>query len=161
MPISGTTTNYAGRTKDIHIMQNVSPTGLRPIALSFGTVSNYCAGIQKLVQRYTIALLTEIGSQANYPEFGTNFFANLKTRSQIISKNDLFSLFNLANVKVIREFRAYQAANPGLPVDEQLGTAYLEDVVLGNDSVGLKIRVVPITTDAVEFIVPLPTNNNE
>jgi len=66
MPISSTTTNYSGRKKDIHIFQGVDPSKVSDINPSFGKISNYCAGVQKLVQRYAICLLTELGSQENY-----------------------------------------------------------------------------------------------
>ncbi|MEG7795894.1 hypothetical protein, partial [Listeria monocytogenes] len=71
MAIKSITTNYTGRKIDLHIMQGVKAPGSSDISLGFGKISNYCSGVQKLIQRYTIMLLTEIGSQENFPTFGS------------------------------------------------------------------------------------------
>lgn len=156
MPISGTTTNYTGRKKDIHILQNVNPAGTATTTLAFGKISNFCAGIQKLVQRYTISLLTELGSQESTTTFGTKLLGKLYSRSLHLNKADVFPLFNQASSKVLKEFRRYQSDNPGLPEDEQLRGARLLDVVITKDGIALNIKVIPVSADPVEFLVPLP-----
>jgi hypothetical protein len=155
MPIDVTSTDYSGRTKDIHIFQGVDPYGAATVAPSFGKISNYCTGIQKLIQRYTISLLTNIGSQANYPTFGTDLLTKLTTSSFRFNKADLGHIFNFANSKVINEFRAYQRANPG-PEDEQLATAVLQDISFSNGSLFFTVQLYPVQQPSVNFILPLP-----
>lgn len=155
MAISSITTNYATRKKDIHIMQGMTVSGTSDITPSFGKISNFCTGVQKLVQRYAITLMTSLGSQENYPEFGTNLMINLNNRRLKLNRADVFALFNLANAKVIKEFRLYQASSDQ-PDDEMLNTAQLIDVKITNTGVYLHIKVIPVQATAVELILPLP-----
>jgi hypothetical protein len=159
MPISGTSTDYTGRTKDLHIFQGVDPSRSVQVTPSFGKISNYCTGIQKLVQRYAICLMTELGSQANYPDFGTSLISTLMNSHRPRNKADVFPVFNKANLKVLDRFRAYQRAHTDLPVDEQLSTALLKDVTSDLYSVGLTIALYPLTADPVTFILPLPKSS--
>jgi hypothetical protein len=158
MPISGTSTDYSTRKKDIHILQGVNPNQLSRITPSFGRISNYCAGVQKLIQRYAIALLTELGSQTKYPDFGSTLLRTLNNRNFKNNKADVFHIFNFANAAVVTSFRAYQAKTKNLPDDEQLATAQLKDVVVSNDSVSLSIQLYTVDTNAVVFLLPIPTN---
>ena len=155
MAISGTSTNYSGRKIDLHIMQGVKAPATTSITPSVGVISNYCTGIQKLVQRYAIMLLTELGSQEPYPEFGSNFLTKLTSSSSIFNVRDVYHIFAFANDKVSKEIIAYQIDNI-LPEDEQLNTASLLDVVPQSEGVALKIQIVPMSNTAVEFIIPLP-----
>lgn len=156
MPIDGTTTDYTGRKKDIHIFQGVDPYTTKDIVPEFGKISNFCSGIQKLVQKYTICLLTELASQETFPDFGTTLLTKLNNRSLSLNKNDLYPIFNIASSKVVREFKQYQAKNPTIPEDEQLNTALLENVVVTTTQVQLQVRIYPMATPAVTFIIPLP-----
>jgi hypothetical protein len=157
MPISLITTDYSGRTKDLHIMQGVAPNGVATISPSFGKISNFCTGIQKLIQRYTICLLTAITSQPNFPAFGTNFIPTLVNGSVRFNKGDISTLFNFANADVIRLFRDYQRKTSGLPEDEQLNTASLDSISVIDNNVYMTIKLVPVATPAVTFVVPLPS----
>ena len=157
MPISGISTDYSTRTKDIHIFQGVNATKLSSITPSFGRISNYCSGIQKLIQRYTITLLNELGSQPGFPTFGTNLVNTLLRSSSFINKADVGHIFNEANIKVIREFRVYQRGLTDVPLDEQIDTATLADVVIQNGTIGLTIKIYPLTGEPVVFIMPLPS----
>jgi hypothetical protein len=156
MAINGTSTDYTGRTRDMHIFQGVDPYATKTVVPEFGKISNFCTGIQKLVQRYTICLLTEMGSQENFPAFGTTLLTTLNNRSLSLNKNDLYPIFNIASAKVIKEFRQFQAKNPGIPDDEKLNTALLEDIIVTNDQVQLNVKIYPISQDAVKFVIPLP-----
>lgn len=157
MPISGTSTDYSTRKKDVHIFQGVDVNKLSAITPSFGRISNYCAGIQKLIQRYAISLLTQLGSQTNYPDFGSSLLESLHNRNLINNRADVFHLFNFANAKVVSEFRTYQSAHTDMPNDEQLSTAQLKDIVVDNDSVFLTIQIYPVETTPVVFLLPVPT----
>lgn len=159
MPIVDSTTNYSGRKVDIHIFQGVNVNKLSPITPSFGKISNFCSGIQKLIQRYAISLMTELGSQPDYPTFGTKLMSTLNNRNLSFNKADIYPIFNSASYKVVSEFRDYQAKNSGIPTDEQLNTAYLSDIIITNDSVSFKVTIIPVSGDTTEFLIPLPKDN--
>lgn len=157
MPISGTSTDYSTRTKDLHIFQGVNPSKLASIAPSIGRISNYCSGIQKLIQRYAICLLTELGSQDKYPDFGTSLISTLTSTTSRINKADVFPIFNLANSAVIDIFKAYQQVTENLPEDEQLATATLLDIVVVGNTISLSIQIYPLSVDPVVFVLPIPS----
>lgn len=156
MPITGVSTDYSTRTKDLHIFQGVNAVKLSDITPGFGRISNYCSGVQKLVQRFTITLLNELGSQPDFPLFGTELVGTLLRSSSNINKADVGHIFNTASLKVIREFRDYQRGITGVPLDEQIDTATLVDVVIQNGSIGLTIKIYPLQGTPVVFIMPLP-----
>lgn len=157
MPVSSTSTDYSTRKKDIHIFQGVDVSKPSSITPSFGQISNYCAGVQKLVQRYAIALLTVIGSQPEFPTFGTNLLTKLSNTNLTIDKVKLTHIFNFANYEVINSFRTYQANTPNLLDDEQIDTAVLRDIVVStNGTVNLTVQIFPVQKTAVTFLIPLP-----
>ena len=156
MPVSSTSTDYSTRKKDLHIFQGVNPAGVAAITPSFGAISNYCSGIQKLVQRYTILLLTAFGSQENFKTFGTDLIPRLFQTTNFINRADVFHIFNFANSKVLGELKAYQKTN-SLPDDERIDTAVLKDVVTVVGQTSLNITIYPATGGApVVFLLPLP-----
>lgn len=157
MPIGSTTTNSSGRTRDIHIMQGVKPNGtINPTTLKFGQVSNFCAGIQKLVQRYMIAFLTTLGSQVDYPNFGTAFMSSTLASNVNPSRLDTQHIFNFSNASVLNTFRAYQSLNPDLPADEQIDTAILSNLTVSASQISLQITITSLAGNVVTFIIPLP-----
>lgn len=156
MAISKISTNYADRKLDLHIMQGVNAPNASNISPSFGKISNYCAGVQKLIQRYTIMFLTEIGSQEDYPEFGSDFITKITSTSNNFNRSDLFSLFAFANQKVSDELFDYQINND-IPLDEQLNVVELNEIVSTPDGgVSLKLTIIPRAEQPVEFLMPLP-----
>lgn len=159
MPITSTTTDYTDRLIDVHIFQGVDPHTRTTINPSFGKVSNYCTGIQKLIQRYAISLFNELGSQPTFPEFGTTFVRDISyVNSNLVSYHSLVNAFNISNLKVIKEFREYQRNNEQ-PEDEQLSTASLEAVDVQGGYVHLAIRVIPVSGNNTQFVLPIPIVN--
>ena len=155
MPILGVSTDYSNRTKDISIFQGVDPAKTKNVDISFGTISNYCTGIQKLIQRFAICLLTELGSQFSYTGFGSTLQIYLKRSNQLLNKADIYPIFNISANKIIDEFRQYQV-HSNAPDDEKLNTVFLEDVLVAGTSVSLRIRIVPMSLSDTIFIIPLP-----
>lgn len=155
MPIDSITTDYTGRTIDIHIFQGVNPKGEATVNPSFGKISNYCTGIQKLIQRYTISLLSTIGSQVNFPNFGTNLLNTLNNGNYQLNIADLGHIFNFASAKVINELKQYQRTNT-VPDDEALDTAILNSVSYSNNTVYFTVQIYPVQQPSVNFILPLP-----
>ena len=136
--------------------QGVNAPNSSDITPSFGKISNYCTGIQKLVQRYTIALLTELGSQPNFPGFGSPLITILTSSSNSYNRADLYPIFNRANAKVVKEFFAYdQTANP--PDDERLAGASLDSIKSTIDGgVAISVKIQTYATGPVAFVIPLP-----
>ena len=150
MAITGTTTNYTGRLKDILILGVIDPleTDAQPCSLSFGKPSRFCAGIQKLCQRYLITLLTETNSQVSYSDFGTSLLTQLRKRNNSLSSTDFEHLFNVSNLVALNLLREFQSQNPDLPLDEQISTAKMNDFYIEKDTVYIKIE---LSTKQEEF----------
>lgn len=159
MPISSTTTDYSLRTRDISILQAPDPNkvGTQKVSAAFGKVSSFTAGIQKLVQRYTIMLMTIKGSQTNFPDFGTTFLSELMHRSNNMDTLALHHLFNFANLDVISQMKSYQSTLPTTaPLDEQIDTAQLVNVAANGDTVDFQILIKSRAGDTVQYVLPLP-----
>jgi len=156
MPINGTTTNYSGRTKDVLISGALDATNnqLQPVALSFGRVSGYCAGVQKLVQRYIILLNTVIGSQPDFPTFGTELHAALLS-GRLSNPVEFQHTFNFANWSAVNTIKSWQT-NHELPLDEQLSTATLLKFAVKGDTLTAEVKLTTMAGEDVVFVVPLP-----
>ena len=158
MAIKSLTTNYVGRTKDISINRGINPRLLpvQPVNLAFGRVSQFCTGVQKLVQRYMISFLTALGSQEDFPTFGTSFLLRLNQGG--VTTSDIQHLFNFANMSVGKTFKDYDKLNT-VPLDEQLYSASLVSVNVTASSVSLSIKLVCMAGETVDFVLPLPSEN--
>jgi hypothetical protein len=172
MPIASITSDYTGRKRDISILQYPDaayvPNNTASISISslltdpstvypkFGKFTRFCAGVQKLIQRYTIILLTDIASQPDYPEFGT---ALLKTLNAGISPVDTIAaaqLFHLASYRAVGTLRQYQSTRSDIPADERIVNATLEDIVLSGGLASFSVAVKTDAGDTINFVVPLP-----
>lgn len=152
------TTDYTGRTRDVHILHGASPSSpdAQRVSPEFGKISSFCTGVQKLVQRYTIAFLTNLGSQPTFPSFGTNFIKNISSTNQRVNLQDVYHLYVFANSKVLSEFRAYQRQGKDLPLDEQLNYTTLRNVTSVGGAVFLDIKLITLAGDQFVFVLPLP-----
>ncbi len=155
MSISSVTSDYTGRTRDVNIFgyKNPNTQSLSTVSLTFGSVSSFCSGVQKLLQRYTICLLTKLGSQKDFPDFGTKFVSALENaQAQQELQHDLV----FANALVISLFRDYQKENPDLPLDEQLQTVTIDQFDYDSGVLYLHLSILTLAGDAVQYILPLP-----
>lgn len=144
MPIKTITTNVAGRTKDLFISQGVSPytQGPQPVTYNFGKISSCVVGVQKLIQRYAIAL------------FNTGLAQQLETaRSSNIQ--EATHIFNFASWQVLQTFKDYQSKHPEMPEDEQLATAVLSDVSSSPGKLFLKVTLVTKAGENVDYVLPV------
>lgn len=157
MSIKRLVTDYTGRKKDLHIVFKIDPSlaTTQKMDFRFGNVSSFCAGTQKLLQRYVINLFTAVESQPNFPQFGTNLLPKL-LNGKFVGLSDVTHILNFANWKVVSEFRAYQRANPALPLDEQLNTASVTNVALDRGKISIKISILTLAGEAIDFLLPLP-----
>lgn len=158
MAVSKTTTDYTGRRKDISIFQypDTLQIGSQDIAPTFGKNPRFCAGAQKLIQKYAIVLLTNISSQSEYPDFGTNFLYRIQ--AGIAPKDTLLAsqIFYAASHIAVAALQQYQINNPAIPLDERIASAELVSVSLLGGYVAFAVRITTATGDTVPFIIPLP-----
>ena len=158
MPISGTYSDYTDRTKDISIFQFPDSTiiGAQDIAPSFGKRAKFCAGVQKLIQRYGIILLSNIGSQANYPNFGTSFMATITAGISPVDKLAAIQIFSSASYNTVLILRDYQANHPEIPSDERISRAELYNISLYASYAAFDVKIYTEAGTSVKFLVPLP-----
>ena len=158
MAIRNVTKNYAGRTVDVNISGNPDPktTGVQPVGLRFGLVSTRCVGVQKLLQRYAVMLLTSKGSQRNSPDFGTDLIPTL-LGGNLIDAGQLVHTFNLASWTVVRGLREYQSAHPEMPLDEQINTALLTNYDVQGSTVRFNVKIQTQACETIDFILPVVT----
>lgn len=160
MAITGFTTDFTGRTLDINVLKVSTYTDgqLQPTTVAFGNPSQYITGIGKLVQKYAILFLTKVGSQVNYPTFGTEFLATLSAGNAGISRLDVLHLFNFANLDVLGILKPYQSANPTMPTDEQLQSAIMSSFSYNSGILNITISITSVAGTNVVFVLPIPLN---
>ena len=144
MAVSGITTNYTGRTKDLFISQGINPSlaTTQQVNYGFGRLSYVVTGVQKLVQRYLITL----------------FNAGLISRLNEVAGAGIGEIpptFALLNGPIVNDFRAYQAQNSSIPADEQLNTVSLTDYGVKGDSIYLSLALLTNAGDNVTFVLPV------
>jgi hypothetical protein len=152
MPVLGTTTDYSGRLKDIHVSGPLNPlqSGQQNVTYKFGRTSQYIAGPQKLVQRFLIKLIN------------SGFVERLigSTTSNIRIARELFNQYK---GQIVFEFRTYQDSQPknSIPLDEQLDTVELINLDVfsqysTNDSIKFSAKLLTRAGDNITILLPLP-----
>ena len=149
MGIYATTTDYTARKKDISVFQNPDGglEGTQTVLPLFGKNPRFCAGVQKLVQKYAIILLTNISTQPNYPDFGTAFLYTINGGIDPTDKIAASQIFNIASYDAVATLRAYQSTDANIPADERIYSATLT---------GIALYSTFISFDAFEVVVFLP-----
>lgn len=108
--------------------------------------TRYLAGVQRLVQRYILALFTPKGSLPSSPEFGSSLFTDLPlggafTQAQIVHG------FAFANAEALAAMTDTSA-----PVEDQLVDAQLQEIEIVGTSVNVNIRLVTGAGDVIVFV---------
>jgi hypothetical protein len=157
MAIAKITTDYTGRKKDISILQypDASKPEAQDVSPKFGKTPRFCAGPQKLVQRYTIILLTNLTSQINYPDFGTKFLYTLKAGISPTDKLMARQIFQLASYSTVNTLKAYQVST-FVPPDESVKSAVLRSISLYGGYVSFDVVITTDAGSSIDFLVPLP-----
>jgi hypothetical protein len=158
MPVINISSDYTNRTKDISVFQypEASLVEAQEVLPKFGNNARFCTGTQKILQKYAIILLTNISSQPNYPNFGTDLLSTLQGGISSVDRVLAAQIFTLASFAAVTELRRYQTANPDLPEDETIVRAELLDLTLYGGYVGFSVKIVTAAGDNINFIVPLP-----
>ena len=172
MPISQVTSDYTGRKRDISILQTPNPYGLpedtnlwsiyqielskNQVSPGFGKYGKFCAGIQKVVQKYAIILLTNLGSQPNFQEFGTDLIYTIQAGISPVDILKATQIFTLASHYAVSTLLDYQASTQDIPSDERIVSAELTDISLYNGVASFSVKLTTEAGDSVGFLVPLP-----
>jgi len=158
MPIIAETTDYSGRAVDVSVLQYPDTTtpGGSTVSPAFGNPSRFCAGPQKLIQRYIIMMLTNIGSQPEYPGFAASFLWTLQAGISPVDTIRARQIFSIADYAVVGIIKNYQITNPNLPLDEQLANTRLVKLALNGGYAGFDVQLTTLAGSAVNFLVPLP-----
>ena len=155
------TTNYSNRQTDIEVLQTIlKPTG--NTALNFSITSSpvkAVTGMQKLVQRYTILLLTQLGTVKFATDQGTTFMADLM-RGAAQNSGQVTAVVAFANLSVVQEL-AVEDANTdefgSIPDDERLVSATLSDFTVNKATgvLSLIIKLVNAAGDSYTYVLPV------
>ena len=157
-----TSTDYSGRQVDIEFLQTITQAsgGVTRVTKTVArTPPKVVAGIQKLLQRYTMLLLTPVGSVYGAPTKGTNFVATI-LRGGGRSDGHIMEAFAFANVAAIDQLRQADADTTygTVPVDEQIQRATLLDFEVDHATsvLHLGVYVESQAGDSTVFILPVP-----
>jgi hypothetical protein len=158
MPIASTSTDYTNRTKDISIFQSPDATivGPQDIAPTFGKHGKFCAGVQKLLQKYAIILLSNLNSQPNYPTFGTDFMSTLRAGISPVDQLAAAQIFAYASYDAVQALRNYQSNHPEIPLDECITRAELYNIALYGSYAAFDVKIYTEAGTEVNFLIPLP-----
>lgn len=133
-----------------NVKQSMGLTLTNPVMLT--------AGVQKLIQRYVIYLFTEKGSQASFPDFGTEFMTDVRKGIQTLDA--FMHAFNFANMEAITAIRKEQSSRSDLPDSEILDTVLLTDIALVRETatVSFTVKMLTAAGDDTEFVLPFNLN---
>jgi hypothetical protein len=158
MAIASTTSDYTGRKKDISVLQypNAILIGPQSVQLEFGKHPRFCSGVQKLVQKYAVILLTNLNSQPNYTDFGTSLLYTLKAGISPVDTLRASQLFRLASYITVNTLKAYQTEHDDIPLDERITNATLTDVSLYGGSAAFSVTIATEAGSSLNYLIPLP-----
>lgn len=110
------------------------------------------AGIEKLVQKVLLVLLTRLGSRPYAPLEGTRFMTDA-VAGRWRTTADVSESFYAARLDVSRQCRASEAATD--PADERWGSLDLEGVTLSGDKVTLRVALASAAGTTYTFLTPI------
>ena len=151
-----TAANYANRSIDLVFLQGVTLSGKKTLAQQIFNESNagqVCTGIQKLIQRWILRLLTPAGTMKFNPTRGTTFMRDMLTA---YNESDVDTVFRLANMDATRQM--IQEETNSMPSDERLNHVELLDITFTDYSVIIKVRMYSQTGDSSPVVLPISLN---
>jgi hypothetical protein len=155
------TIDYAGRQVDIELLQSVAePTELIRVYLSLsGDTPKLATGIQKLVHRYAMLLLTTVTEVKFDQTQGTRLLRSV-VAGTIQNRGQLQNTFADANSAVLAQMRADDADTDKygtIPDDEAIvSTRLLDyDIDVQASSIFLRVRLTSRAGSGLTFIVPV------
>jgi len=153
--LSGTVQQYQGRTIDYLAFDDAKATGdalLSQLLVKPGQSGAIIAGIQKLVQRFLLELLTEAGSLTYQPQRGCFFITEIRA-GLVNTSAALFSAFSAAESDIRDNLRNEDKFSD--PDDERYQRSTLLSASLSGDQAILNIRVLSVAGESRDVIFPL------
>lgn len=148
--------DYKGRQADYWAYQPVLVPGrdmlLVPELVSPSNGGSIIAGIEKLVQKILITLLTPRGSKLHDPEDGTDFMIDAQ-RGLWRTTADVEQSFYAARVDMRRLIVLDEVDTD--PADERYGEVTLTDIVLAGDRVTLGVTVTSAAGLSRQILAPI------
>lgn len=157
--LSANIKDYQGRTVDYLAFDDAKASGealLTQQLVKAGGSGALITGIEKLVQRILLELLTEQGSLEYAPSRGT-FFMTLLRLGQVRTSQSLFSSFSSAELDVRNNITGDETSSD--PRDERYGSVELLNASLLGDTATLSIRVTSLAGESRTVIYPLRVIN--
>ena len=156
-----TTMDYTGRTVDLEVFQTEAvPAERLRLELTAASSGKHrrVAGVQKLVQRYLLTLLTSKGSVRYMPERGTKFMAYV-AGGLLQSRTDIVQYFAFSDSDAAAQLKSQDASQEGqgLPADEKYSRSYLMDYLIDPAAARLylKVRLLSQADTAYTFVIPV------
>lgn len=113
------------------------------------------SGTLKLAQRFILELMTEKGSIPYLPTRGTTFITEAKY-GELITEVDVYSSFALALLDIATNLNDEELTTD--PTDESFDTAQILNVIIGNESVSLNIKIISKAGTSQNIQIPLTFN---
>lgn len=151
-----TIADYLDRTIDYFAFRGVVGVGPLQLQQSFAGTSGageICTGIQKLVQRFVLELLTEKGTIPYDTDRGCTFLTDA-VAGRLQTELDVIQTFNLALIDIIRNLQGEEAETD--PTDERFSSARLLGMTLLPGYLSLRVQVTSQAGTSRVFILPLP-----
>jgi len=148
-------TDYVGRQIDVAAFKGWKPGTHRQVTQELvapGQHGEAIAGIEKLLQRFTIELFTEMGSLIYMPLRGSGFMTEARA-GYWRTGGDVKSSFSTAMLDVTENLKAEEAETD--PDDERFVSAELLSVSLLGDEVTLTVKVTSKAGTSFEALLPL------
>lgn len=122
-----------------------TPTGPWISALAIATSTGRAiTGVEKLIQRFLLELMTETNSMYFAPTRGCSFLTSLRN-GWVLAEADVFSAFNAAIITVTDNLKVEESSND--PDNERFAGAELTGIVLDNNVLHLKVIVRSLAED--------------
>lgn len=152
----GIAANYANRSLDITFLKGVKASGrvtLEQVLFKSGNSGEVCTGIQKLIQRWVLMLLTPKGSMTFNPARGTTFMADLVSA---YSYSDIDSIFRLCNMDACLQVKKEESDS--MRKEERLERVELQSIEFLKDSVLISVKLTSKFGEAAPVVLPINTN---
>jgi hypothetical protein len=148
--------DYLGRQVDALAFPGAEARGMVPLEQELASEDNsgqICVGVQKLAQKFLLALLTELGTMPYQRERGTQFLTEARL-GRWQTELDVTSSFTLALADIERQL--VNDESDSTPDDERFGSAELRSLVLTSETVQLTIVIRSRSGLSRRVILPIP-----
>lgn len=156
--------NYSGRLVDIELLQDITnpSTAMQHVQITnVGATPKYVTGIEKVIQRYTVALLTVLGDVHFAQSFGGPLIGALMrgTVSNISYLGNVFGITSASAIQALATDDQNTKIYGTIPADEQIVSAVLTDsnVDYNTGTVALSVTITTAAGSNYDFVVPVST----